>query len=357
MLRVGPPTPAASVAIARQIRVASTALRRAARAADRRDSRAALAAARILRDPIALHEWQVQQRGRGADRRRAATAALAQVIATGEEFHQLYRASQRQRAELERQRRRLDRLAREALRSQDVERARIAHQIHDTAAQSMVSAHRFLDVARASAASGNSSAADEHLTSAAERLQTAISEVRAVLASLLPPGLEELGVAHAVRNRLAQLTAQTGVTALVTGDLPRMEGWVEQAMYGMTVEAASNAVRHAEASTIRIELLERRQRAVVLVRDDGRGFDPAAVVRRGGHGLGLLGLVRQASWLGGRATIRSRRGAGAAIRISVPLDRHRRQAVNGSAGSHTLLAALPDVEQAEAVRTATRSAQ
>ena len=79
----------------------------------RPNGRAALEAARILRDPSPPAEWQIQQRLRGSDRRRTATAALAQMVATSEEFYELYRESQRQRRELERNQRRLDRLARQ----------------------------------------------------------------------------------------------------------------------------------------------------------------------------------------------------------------------------------------------------
>ncbi len=330
VLRVAPPAARTASGVADTVRVSAAALRRAARDADRPTGRSILAAARTLRSTATLFEWVVGQRNHGADRRRTASAALAQMIATSEEFHALYRASQRQRAELGRSERRLDRLAREALRAQDLERARIAHQIHDTAAQSMVSAYRFLDAARASGkpASGTREAAD-HLAFAAERLRTAIGEVRAVLASLLPPGLEELGVAHATGRRVGELTAGTAVTGHVTGDLPRLEGWVEQAFYGMAVEAVSNAIRHGSPSTVRVEFAANRGRAVATIRDDGAGFDVPATVKRSGErghgeGLGLLGMTRQASWLGGRASIRSAPGAGTTIRISVPLERYRR---------------------------------
>lgn len=338
VLRVGRPTPRQADAVATQVRVLPLSLQRAARRVEHLDGTVVLAAARTLRDPATLHEWQVQQRNRAANRRRIATAALAQMIATSEEFHELYRSSQRQRTELERQGRLLDRFARASLRGQDNERARIAHQIHDTAAQSMVSAYRFLDAARSSTATGRSDLVEAHLALADDMLQTAIGEVRAVLASLLPPGLEELGVGHALDSWLARLTAGTQVVSQVVGSLPRLEGWVEQALYAMAVEAASNAFRHASAATIQVELGEKRGRAVIVVRDDGSGFDPAALAqRRGGEGLGLLGMRRQASWLRGKASIRSRVGGGTVVRISVPLERHGA----GSGGGTSAPAAAP----------------
>jgi signal transduction histidine kinase len=323
ILRVGPPKPRDAATVSDKTRVAPEALRQAARQAPPANGRAALAAAHTLRDPARLFEWQIQQRARGADRRRKATAALAQMVATSKEFYQLYRESQRQRRELERSQRRIDRLARQTLRASDMERARIAHQIHDTAAQSMVSAFRFLDAARAYAQTHPADSVDSYLESASDRVVTAIKEVRAVLADLLPPGLEELGLGHAIRNKLTALAAESGLEMTIEGDLPRLDDWVEQALYGMTAEALTNAVRHSQARTVRAELKASQGRAVVTIQDDGQGFDPAAAERRqASGGLGLLGIARQARWLGGASSIHSQPGSGTLVRISIPIARH-----------------------------------
>ncbi len=323
ILRVTPPTVRSAAAVAERVRVAPDALRRGARATTAADGRASLGAARILRDPAGNRDWQTEQRARGADRHRAAAQALAQMIATNEEFHQLDRASRRQRRELDRNRRLLDRLARATLRAQDEERARLAHEIHDTAAQSMVSAFRFLEAARAASGAGGRDA-DPRLVSASERLRAAIGEVRGLLARLLPTGLEELGLAEALRTRIRSV-GDDGIEAEVSGDLPRLEPWVEQALYGMASEALSNAVRHARPSTIRIGLGVVRGRAVLSIADDGAGFDPTRVIRTERGGLGLIGMSRQASWLGGSARLVSRPGGGTRVRISIPLERHLRQ--------------------------------
>jgi signal transduction histidine kinase len=331
VLRVAPPSVRAAGAIASQVRVAVPALRRAARNAEPADGPASLAAARALRDPARNRSWQVDQRAREADRRRAASQALAQMIETSDELHQLYRESIRQRRQLDRNRRLVDRLARESLRAKDEERSRIAHEIHDTAAQSMVSAFRFVEAARA-ASEKDGGRPDPRLVVASDRLQTAIREVRAVLARLLPPGLEELGLADALRARI-QAEGHDGLTGMVSGDLPRLTPSVEQVLYGMASEAVSNAVRHGHATAVTIDLRTVRGRAVLTVTDDGQGFDPSTVVRTEAGGLGLVGMSRQASWLGGSTRVASQPGAGSTIRISIPMERHLRDsAANGANG-------------------------
>jgi two-component system sensor histidine kinase UhpB len=326
VLRVAPPTPRAGTAVAAEVRVAPATLRRAARRAETVNAPATLAAARVLRNGELLQAWRIRSREAAADRRRTTTAALAQMIVTGEEYYILYQASQRQLSELRRTRRQIDDLAHAAIREQERERARVAHQIHDTAAQSMVSAFRYLETARSVMGSDGSRLAPT-LDAASRRMSEAIAEVRAVLAHLMPPGLEELGLATAIETRLERLASEGGLEAEMRGELPRLAAWVEQALYGMTIEAITNAVRHAHARHLAVSLGTVRGRAVIEVRDDGEGFDPRQLQRLPGKGersgLGLLGIARQSQWLGGRATIHAAPGAGTRIRISVPIEGHR----------------------------------
>lgn len=280
--------------------------------------RSLLHVARLLRSPRGLAAWQANQRTRGTERRRTATAALEQMIATTEEFHRLYTSADRDRASSEQAVSRLDSLARETLRESEEARTRIAHTLHDTAAQSMVSAHRFLEAARASLAGPRPESAGRHLDAAQERLLMAIREVRAVLNTLVPPGLEELGLVNALQIHVRD-TVPEPMSSEVTGELPRAEAWLEAGLFAMTVEAIDNAVRHAEATRIRIDLRADRGRGLITVTDDGIGFDPAAAPRRTIEGMGLIGMARRASWLGGRVDVTSRPGDGTSIRISVPL--------------------------------------
>jgi len=366
VLRVSPPDPRRAGAISPVVRVPAAALRRAARETPGALARDLLGAARVLRAPAERLAWQVAQRVRSADRQRAASAALAQFIVATEEFQSLYRNAVRQRGQLERARRLSDRLARDSVHIREHERARIAHQIHDTAAQSLVSAVRFLDAAAGGSTSDGGAAADasaisvdgrpgdgrpgdgrpgapegsaRHLDLARGRLRSAIGELRAILEELIPAGLE-LGLGQAIRYRHHDLLTESGLSGAVDGSLPRLEPWVEQVLFGMVSEAMTNAARHSGGRTIEVACTTVRDRVVIIVQDDGHGLgrarargDGRSPARAdGGHaGLGLAGLVRQARWLGGATSIRPRPGGGTALRISVPWSRYRVQAPAGQA--------------------------
>jgi signal transduction histidine kinase len=273
---------------------------------------------------VRLAHWQVQQRERGSVRQRAATAALAQFIAVAEEFQDLYRDAQAQRRALARTQRLTDRLAREAVGAREMERARIAHQIHDTAAQSMVSAYRFLSASIAAGETKSGEDARAYGAMALDRLQTAIGEVRSVLGQLVPPGLE-LGLSQAIRYRHAVLVAEASLAGTVSGELPRLHDAIEQSLYGMVAEAMANAAAHAQARNLDVDLRVVGQRLVIEVRDDGIGLAGARHAARAvaGRGLGLPGIVRQAGWLGGSARISGRAPRGTRVRISIPVQRYR----------------------------------
>ena len=258
----------------------------------------------------------------GAEARRLETAlaALAQMTATAEAFQQRYEAATRERSTREPGAARVDGVAHDTLREAEAERTRIAHDLHDTAAQGMVSAHRFLEAAEAELANGRPAQAAAHVEAAHTGLMAAIADTRRVLNALVPPGLEELGVANAlevyVRDRVP-----AGIDASVTGSLPRAEGWFEARLFALAAEAIRNAVVHGRPASIRIALSALRRTAIITIGDDGVGFEPGAA--RGGteEGMGLSGMARQAGWLGGRVEVASAPGEGTTVRISIPLPR------------------------------------
>ncbi len=292
--------------------------------ADLPDLGALRRAARRLRDPAGLATWQAEQRSRGAGRHRIAAATLAQVTASGEAFQHRYDALARNRGHArsdgagEGDGATLRSLAQEVRREADAAGTRAAHELHDTAAQSMISAHRFLEAAGTSLDQAQADVARGHVQSAQERLLAAIHEVRSVINTLVPPGLEELGPAGALEIYVRE-HVPGDVTVRLESRLPRLDGWLEGDLFAMTTEAIGNAIRHGRPSTLRIELQALHQRGIISVIDNGTGFDPARVRDEGGKATGLSRITRRAALLGGEVVVSSRPGAGTTIRISVPI--------------------------------------
>ncbi len=281
------------------------------------DGRAMLGAARSLRRRSSLAAWLAGQRAHEARRLRTVTAALAQAIASGEAFERRYAALARQPRDSDEgadtRGPSISAVAREA----HATRIRAAHELHDTAAQSMIGAHRHLDAGGVSLDRGDAAAAREQLETGQAHLLQAIRETRAVLNTLVPPGLEELGPGGALEIYVREHVASE-IAVTFGGRLPRCEDWLEHELFAMAVEAIDNAIAHAAPSSLRIDLRATDGRVIITVSDDGTGFDPTAVRADRGE-TGLTRLPSRAAWLGGQVDVSSQPGTGTTVRISVPI--------------------------------------
>jgi signal transduction histidine kinase len=109
-------------------------------------------------------------------------------------------------------------------------------------------------------------------------------------------------------------------TLAVDGSLDGLHPDAALVIYRVVQEALANVTRHADAHRVDVEVLARRGRAAVRVRDDGRGFHPVVPASRPGPdagGLGLLGMRERALLAGGNVTVSSRPGHGTTIQLEV----------------------------------------
>jgi signal transduction histidine kinase len=98
----------------------------------------------------------------------------------------------------------------------------------------------------------------------------------------------------------------------------RMPSAVEIAVYRIIQEGLTNVARHANAASVSILVEQTRDRARLIIEDDGRGFEPARI-DNSGDSLGLFGMKERAELLGGRFDVESRPGAGTCLRVEIPL--------------------------------------
>ncbi|HSI79078.1 MAG TPA: ATP-binding protein [Solirubrobacterales bacterium] len=188
------------------------------------------------------------------------------------------------------------------------ERSRIAGDLHDGLAQ---------DLAFIAMQSDAIARTDERAVELAEAARHALAESRGAIENLrltdAPVGPALTSVARGLANR-----HRAGLR-LEIDDSVEVPPHVRDQLLRIAGEAISNAVRHGDPSQIEVTLRRHRGRVHLVVADDGRGFDPGAVVEREGEGgLGLPGIRRRAERLGGACRIRSRPGKGATVEVVVP---------------------------------------
>lgn len=207
------------------------------------------------------------------------------------------------------QRTRDDLAAANRLAGMHEERERLATEIHDTLAQGFTSI-----VLLAQAARADDARRDDHLSAIEATARENLAEARSLVADLGPTALHGATLAAAIERVAASFAAQTGVEldVRVTGEQRALPPAHEVALLRATQEALANVRKHAAASRVWVELgygPEVRLR----VRDDGRGFDPAAA-----HGFGLAGLRRRIAQEGGGVRVCSAAGAGTTIEVELP---------------------------------------
>ncbi len=212
------------------------------------------------------------------------------------------------------------------LQVQEEERRRIAHELHDEPLQLLVHLARSLD--RLETAPSAPAVLTDGLGEARREALDIADRLRAVVAGLRPPALEQLGLTVALRGFLADLGEASAVCMdmQVTGEEKRLTPEVELGAFRIAQEAANNVIRHAGARKLVLTLAFDAAGLRLRVSDDGCGFDPVTVNSLSpSRGLGMLGMRERAEIAGGRLTIRSSPGDGTVVEatfkpVSTPYD-------------------------------------
>lgn len=199
------------------------------------------------------------------------------------------------------------------------ERNRLARELHDAVTQSLFGLRLTIETA-ASLVDTEPAAAGAELQRARTLLDALFDELRSLVFELRPPALDAEGLAATVRKHLEVVGRANDlrVDVTVTGSDDALPSTVEHELFRIVQEAATNAVRHAHASAVRVRLEFGPDRAVVTVADDGVGFDPDARQIRSRR-LGLTSMRERAQALGGAFAIDSSPDAGTTVRVEVPV--------------------------------------
>ncbi|MCC5653487.1 PAS domain S-box protein [Nostoc sp. XA013] len=197
------------------------------------------------------------------------------------------------------------------------ERNRMAREIHDTLAQAFTGILAQVGAAK-QVLTDDLEATGAHLDLIKELARTGLVEARRSVVALRPQLLESGSLQSALHRLVAQIRTAAMDTTLhyeIEGAVYSLPTEVENNLLRMGQEALTNAIRHANADEIRVELVYDRDQVCLCVRDNGQGFGVGSIPAS--EGFGLLGMSERAERIGAQLTIRSQPGEGTEMIVTV----------------------------------------
>jgi len=196
------------------------------------------------------------------------------------------------------------------------ERNRLARELHDTLAHSLSATAVQLEAVKA-LWDEDPDRAKEMLDQSLRAARDGLGEARRAIQALRASPLEARGLRDALDQLAGAVATRSSIPVRVDlpDDLGEIADTVEQALYRIADEALTNVLRHSGATAAELALSRNGRRVELTVKDDGVGFDPAAVVPNG-H-VGLQGMRERAQLVGGALEVSSAPGAGTTVRFEV----------------------------------------
>jgi two-component system, NarL family, sensor histidine kinase UhpB len=204
---------------------------------------------------------------------------------------------------------------RTALAAQEAERLRVARELHDEIGQTLTA----ITLQAERAANGDPAMAPRELERVAAAVRESLDEVRRIARELRPEALDDLGLVNALIALCSRVDAHGGprIRRRFQAKLPQLSPDVELVIYRVVQESLTNAVRHADATSVTVSLEAGGDAVTASVADDGKGMPsppPADTA-------GITGMRERALLVGGQLSIASTPGGGTDVRLVVPLER------------------------------------
>jgi two-component system, NarL family, sensor histidine kinase DevS len=206
-----------------------------------------------------------------------------------------------------------ERVARETLRrivaAQELERQRLARELHDETGQALTSI--LLGLKRLEGAES-----PEALHAVRELVVATLQDVRRLAVELRPKVLDDFGLVPALERLTQGFAEHTGIAVDLEASTitERVPVEVETAIFRIVQEALTNVVKHARAQRVSVLVTRAGGRIKAVIEDDGTGFDPAAA----DGGIGLIGMRERIELLDGSLVVESSATSGTTVAVEVP---------------------------------------
>ncbi len=211
-----------------------------------------------------------------------------------------------------------ERVAKDTLRrvveAQELERRRLARELHDETGQALTSILLGVKAIRASSTTADAERAESDVRAL---IVQALQDVRALAVELRPTALDDFGLVAALERLAETFQARSGLETLVQANIDgRLPPEIETVLYRVVQEALTNVIKHAGAEHVSIVLRSRDGSVAVTIDDDGRGFVQTDVRD---EALGLLGMRERLALVGGMLEVESSPDSGTTIAAQVPV--------------------------------------
>ncbi|WP_253291384.1 sensor histidine kinase [Virgibacillus proomii] len=203
------------------------------------------------------------------------------------------------------------------IEAQEEERRKISREIHDGPAQMLANILLRSELVERTCRNRDVEQALEEIKSVRKMIRSSLYEVRRIIYDLRPMALDDLGLIPTIKKYVATISDynEVKIEFISMGEEKRLHQKYEIAFFRLVQEALQNAVKHAEASLIQVKLEIGKSSLTMIIKDNGKGFDPSM---KRDKSFGLIGMRERVEMLEGEMEISSKIGKGTTIFIKVP---------------------------------------
>jgi signal transduction histidine kinase len=223
-------------------------------------------------------------------------------------------------------------LSRQILSAQEEERKKISRELHDVIAQTLAGINVRLATLK-NEAFANTEGLERNIAHTQQLVLKSVNIVHQFARKLRPPGLDDLGLIHALKAYMKIFSEETGVRPhlIVFAEVEQLEPSRRTVLFRVVQEALTNVGRHAQASRVDVKICKKQNRVCAEIHDNGKSFNVERVLHgKGSKRLGLLGMRERVEMVDGSFSIQSRPASGTRVLIEFPFIKAKKKTAKKS---------------------------
>ncbi|WP_208587596.1 sensor histidine kinase [Gracilibacillus suaedae] len=204
------------------------------------------------------------------------------------------------------------------IEAQEEERRRLSREMHDGPAQMLANIMLRSEIVDRTFKKGDVDSAVQEMRNVRVMIRESLHEVRRIIYDLRPMALDDLGLIPTIKKYISTLEDQhPNIRFKYQSSDERLHSHYEVALFRLIQESIQNAIKHAEAELILVELDISCDRVVATITDNGKGFEQS---EKKDKSFGIIGMHERVDILGGDLDLTSKKGAGTRVNITIPLE-------------------------------------